>query len=94
MHKIAQAIRQYVDSGSYSDALQLGLKALADGDRDPQVMNSMLLLTATLRSTCMDLASRKRDCSDTYLSLEALLRRANAVTGEDMYGRVARSDQT
>ena len=87
--EIAEAIRQHVDSGSYSDALQLGLKALADGDRDPQVMKSMLHLTATLRSTCMDLAFRKRDSSDTYLSLEALLRRANGVTGEDMYGRIA-----
>ena len=87
--EIAEAIRQHVDSGSYSDALQLGLKALAAGDRDPQVVNSMLLLTATLRSTCMDLASRKQDSGDTYRSLEALLRRANAVTGEDMYGRIA-----
>lgn len=86
--EISKQIREFVDSGRYSDALRTGLEAIVDGNRDPRVMESMFLLAAKLRSTCMDMACRKMDGGPTYLELEILLRRANSITGEDMYGRM------
>jgi hypothetical protein len=65
--EIADQIRLYVDSEKYSDALRLGLLAAVEGRCNLRVMESMLFRTATLRSTCMDMASRKMDSGVAYL---------------------------
>jgi hypothetical protein len=54
-------------------------------------MDAVLELTAQLRSTCMDLALRKMDYGPEYEVLEDVLRGANKLTGQDMYGRFARA---
>lgn len=88
--KIADQIDRHVDAGNYSEALRLGLKAGADGVPEPEVMKSMFRFTAKLRSDCMDMACNKAtDGGPEHLALEAMLCKANEVTGEDMYGRMA-----
>lgn len=76
-----QNIRELIQRGEYESALELCISASEDGAPDSDI------LTAKLRSACIDLAYRKADYSPDYFALEKLLTKANELTGEDMYGR-------
>lgn len=84
--EVAKEMRTKIDNGEYREALQLGTDATSNGIMNPVVMEAMLYLTAKIRSTCMDMASRKAE-GQHYWDLENLLGQANVLTGEDVYGR-------
>jgi hypothetical protein len=83
----ADQIRHYVDAQDYATAVRLSIEVAKDGQPDGPTMEAARYLTAALRSKCMGLAARKMDFGPEYETLERLLREANAVTGQDMYGR-------
>jgi hypothetical protein len=87
MPGFADKIQNHVAVGEYEQAYQIGADALAVNPTDEDVLTAMYELTAKLRSECYGLAVRKADFGEPYLSKEDLLRKANALTGEDMYGR-------
>ncbi|MBN8924400.1 MAG: hypothetical protein J0I96_15095 [Rhodanobacter sp.] len=87
MNTIAESIRIKVDAGAYEEALRLSNEAKLKGEFDGAALGALLTLTATLRSRCMDLAAKKKDVGPDYESMENLIREANELTGEDMYGR-------
>ncbi|MER2177126.1 MAG: hypothetical protein ABS955_05430 [Stenotrophomonas maltophilia] len=80
-------IRTHVQSGDHAQAYAVGKAALRDMPDNPAVLSALFELTATLRSECMDMASRRMDASTSYAATEALLREVNELTGQDMYGR-------
>lgn len=80
-------IRTHVQSGDHAQAYAVGKAALRDMPDSQAVLSALFELTATLRSECMDMASRRMDASTTYAATEALLREVNELTGQDMYGR-------
>jgi hypothetical protein len=71
----------------YADALQLGKSALGSSLNGDVVLNELYELTAILRSECIGLAYKKMDSGSDYQELESILRDANTLTGQDMYGR-------
>jgi hypothetical protein len=77
-----------VYAAAYRDAYSMGRAALDKPAHDHEVIAALRELTARLRSNCMDLAARKMDVSPEYDALEQLLKEANELTGEDMYGRI------
>jgi hypothetical protein len=87
MSVISDQIRMKIHTAAYREAYLLGQKALElnSCDRD-EIKSAMCDLTAQLRSSCMDLASRKKDAGPDYQLLEDLLRETNKLTGQDMYG--------
>lgn len=87
----ADRIREKVNAAAYDEAYSIGRMALEDSPRDDEVIAALCVLTAQLRSTCMDLAARKMDYGPDYDALENLLREANKLTGQDMYGRTIAS---
>lgn len=80
-------IRTHIQSGDHAQAYAVGKAALRDTPDDQAVLSALFELSATLRSGCMDMASRRMDASTTYVATEALLRAVNELTGQDMYGR-------
>lgn len=80
-------IREKVHAAAYDEAYSIGRMALEDSACDNEVIAALYDLTAQLRLTCMDLAARKMDYGPDYGALENLLREANKLTGQDMYGR-------
>lgn len=84
-------VRELVYAAAYRDAYLIGRAALEESACDDEVIPALRVLTAQLRSKCMDLAARKMDVGSEYKALENLLREANKLTGEDMYGRTAGS---
>jgi hypothetical protein len=84
----AEQITAFTVSGDYESAYRVGREALSGGVQDTAVLSALYALTAKLRSECMDMAVRKADVGDGYFSKENLLRAVNALTGEDMYGRI------
>ncbi|GLQ52342.1 hypothetical protein ACFFJT_01305 [Dyella flava] len=90
---VVEQINRCIDAGSYAEAFRLASVAMAESGGDPRIMESMLHLTANLRSICMYMACKRMDGGAKYLALEALLREASAVTGQDMYGRIVRERQ-
>jgi hypothetical protein len=88
MSIISDQIKMKIHAAAYEEAYLLGQKALElnSCDRD-EIKSAMCDLTARLRSSCMDLASLKRDAGPNYQLLEDLLGKTNKLTGQDMYGR-------
>jgi hypothetical protein len=85
---VTDQIRRYADEEDFAEAARIAFEA-TDGARPaPAVMNAMYHLTAKLRSRCLDLAAKRRDSGPDFEALESLLYKLNAVTGEDMYGRI------
>lgn len=87
---ISDQIDEAIGSGNLELAYDLGRAGLQQFPDDQAIMNAMFALTAQLREQCIGLAVLKMDAGASYLAKEALLRRINALTGEDMYGRIGR----
>jgi hypothetical protein len=87
MDGTAEHIRAMVEAGVYDEAYRLGKEAIDAKAPNGDIIAALLGLTAKLRSNCMDLAAKKQDVGPRYRSMEDLLREANKLTGEDMYGR-------
>ena len=86
MSKIAEDIRGLVKNKNYEKAFSLGKQGLEKDPHNLEIVESLKLLTAALRSQCMDMASKKQDCTSVYFELEDLLRTVNELTRQDMYG--------
>ncbi|MBP0582012.1 hypothetical protein J8I29_21970 [Labrys sp. LIt4] len=84
---LADQIRGLVERGEYERALDLGIAASLNDRLEPDALQALYGMTAKLRSECIDLASKKADVGPVYQALEAMLLKANELTGEDMYGR-------
>jgi hypothetical protein len=76
------------DAEAYREAYLIGRAAFVDSAGDVHLLAGLRHLTAQLRSDCMVLASEKRDVGPGYLALDGLLKEANKMTGEDMYGHL------
>jgi hypothetical protein len=85
--KLAQQIDVKVALGALDEATSLGVEAASNNLLDSDARDAMLRLTAELRHRCMLLAIRKMDGGSEYMTLERLLRQANRVTGQDIYGK-------
>ncbi|MEX3959237.1 hypothetical protein [Trinickia sp. EG282A] len=87
MSEISDLIRVNISVGGYEKAYSIGRDALQESecDRD-EIIAALCELTARLRSDCMGLAVKKNDFGADYDALENLLRKANELTGQDMYG--------
>ncbi|MGF6408576.1 hypothetical protein [Paraburkholderia tuberum] len=83
----SQRVREMVRAAAYREAYLIGRKALEESACDDEVIAALRDLTTQLRSNCMDLAARKMDVGPEYDALEKLLREANRLIGEDLYGR-------
>ncbi len=86
MSDAATKIRELIKSNSLEQAYNVGCAALSAHPNDKLTIKAMYELSAKLRSECMGLAARKMDSGAPYFSTEALLRKVNEQTGEDMYG--------
>ncbi|WP_038483812.1 hypothetical protein [Collimonas arenae] len=87
MDNAVSKIKELTVSRRYEEAFQLGRMALAENSTNSEVLDALYVLTAKLRSECIYLACKKMDCGLDYQLLETVLRKTNALTGEDMYGR-------
>lgn len=87
MSEVVDCIRTNVHAGAYEAAYSIGRDALREPECDRgQIIAALCELTARLRSGCMGLAAKKNDLGPDYEVLENLLRKANELTGQDMYG--------
>ena len=87
MSEISDRMRMNISVGDYEEAYSIGRDALQESNcgRD-EIIAALCDLTARLRSDCMGLAVKKMDSGADYDALESLLRKANELTGQDMYG--------
>lgn len=87
MSEISDRMRMNISVGAYETAYSIGREALQESkyDRD-EIIAVLCELTARLGSDCMGLAAKKMDFGADYDALEKLLRKANELTGQDMYG--------
>ncbi|GAB2801176.1 hypothetical protein [Dyella kyungheensis] len=92
MSELARKISEKVELGAFAEALQLARVSTSGRMLDPAVRQAMLDLTAELRSICMGMASRKKDFVPEYDAIENVLRQANELTGQDMYGQYTRQE--
>ena len=83
----AQEIAALARQARYEDAYQVGKRALQEDPGNERVIDALKAVTAVLRSRCMDLASNKAtEFSPELVEKEALLRKINRLTGQEMYG--------
>lgn len=87
MSELARQICEKVELRAFEEALRLAKASTSGRLSDPEVRQSVLCLTAELRSTCMGMAVRKMDFGAEYDAVENLLRQASELTGQDMYGQ-------
>lgn len=80
----------HVRNGEYEKAYRLGAEMMSSESENLTIVSILYELTAKLRSECMDLAARKADSGEPYISKENLLRKISLLTGEDMYGRITK----
>lgn len=92
MSELAQKICEQIEHGEFAQALQLAKTSTSGRIHDGEVRQAVLSLTAELRSICMSLACRKMDGGAEYDAIESVLRQANELTGQDMYGRYVRQE--
>ena len=88
MSDAAKKIQELIKINSFEQAYKVGFAALSAQPNDKLTLKTMYDLSAKLRSECMDLAIKKMDSGEPYLSTEALLRKVNKLTGEDMHGNL------
>jgi hypothetical protein len=82
-----EEIRILLQEKKYEQAYSVGKESLKREPNNSGVVESLKKVTVELRSQCMDMASRKQDCTPAYFELEDLLRKVNELTKQDMYGR-------
>ena len=83
--QLAQEILNLVSKEDYEAAYLLGKKSLVGQPKNEDILQSLFVLTAKLRSEAMSHASKKANYS-SISSYEVLLKKVNELTGEDMYG--------
>lgn len=89
MRETVGRILASIDCGDYELAYRIGSDALSEAQNErAQILRALCKLSARLRSVCMELAVQKKDFGKGYVELDALLRKVNLLTGQDMYGRV------
>ncbi|WP_197387905.1 hypothetical protein [Ralstonia pseudosolanacearum] len=87
MIEIVNRMRMDIAAGTYEMAYSIGRDVLQDPECGREnVIAALCELKARLRSHCMGLAAQKEDYGADYVALENLLRKANELTGQDMYG--------
>jgi hypothetical protein len=88
MGSVPQQIREHIRLGQFQQAYLLGRDALHHKEQASSVLSALYELTEKMRSECMGMAIRKADYGHEYLALEELLREANVLTNQDMYGNL------
>lgn len=89
MSEMADRILASINDKDYVRAYLIGLEALDESKVGyEEIVAALRELTARIRSECMDRAISKNDYDKEYIDLEALLRKVNLLTGQDMYGRI------
>lgn len=87
MNTFEEELRDLLKENKFEKAYSLGKKAIELEPNNSAVVESLKMVTAALRSQCMDMASRKQDCTAAYFECEDLLRKVNELTKQDIYGR-------
>lgn len=87
MNKFEEELSFLINENKFEQAYSVGKKALELEPNNLAVVESLKMVTAALRSQCMDMASRKQDCAAAYFECEDLLRKVNELTKQDIYGR-------
>ena len=89
MSGMADRILESINDKDYARAYLIGLEALDESEKgNEEILAALRELTARIRSECMDRAISKDDYNNEYIDFEALLRKVNLLTGQDMYGRI------
>lgn len=83
----SEEIKRLIDAGHFADAYERLASALGHAPNSEELMAASRVLSARIRSKCIDLAcNRATDGSPQAVELEALLRKVITINGEGLYG--------